>query len=128
MIGRCNAVTEDGIKRAIGKVVSNLGLNNPGYKPEIEFREWDQVSDIHRSNSIVRQWHRDGHPIRNLALVMWSNKTPTEFRYGRYKVRWQPLPGLIVLVRNNALMHRTPEYIQKERVFVRVAVTAPDWL
>lgn len=82
------------------------------------------------ANSEGTSWHQDGDttPGANMdhALVLWSNRTPTEFKVGD-KI-FQPKPFEVVVARNLACSHRRPNNAPSRRWSFRQRVIVPKEL
>lgn len=110
-------------------------LNDPEHGPQT-FRAWCNV-DLHAEVGWVtykkgqgEDWHQDGDlaPGSKMdnAMVLWANRTPTEFRY-QDKV-YRPKPFQVILVRNLACHHRRPANAPKRRWLFRQRVEVPTHL
>lgn len=109
-----------------------IPLDDPAHGPQT-FRAWCD-EDLHAECGWVtykgnqgEDWHQDGDlkPGSRMdnAMVLWSNRTPTEFRY-KNKI-YQPKPFEVILVRNLACHHRRPANAPKRRWIFRQRVEVP---
>ena len=110
-------------------------LHDPIHGPQT-FRAWcneglhAEASWVTYSNGQGEDWHQDGDtsPGSHMdnAMVLWANRTPTEFRFkGRI---YQPKPFQVILVKNLTCMHRRPSNAPQRRWTFRQRVEVPQHL
>lgn len=123
------------IGRYLTRLTQELGLvplNDPKHGPQT-FRAWCD-DKLHAECGWVtykgnqgEDWHQDGDLIAGSkmdnAMVLWANRTPTEFRY-QGKI-YQPLPFRVILVRNLSCHHRRPDNCPDRRWIFRQRVEVP---
>lgn len=83
-------------------------------------------SIIHVSDGLSNVWHHDIPDDENLAMVLWSNREPTEILYNKQEVHADS--GDVILIRNRTVLHRTPYSLSPDRFFFRRYVVTPEWL
>jgi len=112
-----------------------IPLDDPAHGPQT-FRAWANKK-LHaecgpRTNKGGQgeDWHQDGDTTPGAkmdnAMVLWANRTPTQFRY-KGKI-YQPKPFQVILVRNLACHHRRPKDAPKRRWIFRQRVQVPTHL
>ncbi len=73
-------------------------------------------------------WHREGDLTpgarMDSALVVWTNRTPTEFLFNGEI--YQPRPFQIIIGRNMGCEHRRPANAPRRRWFFRQRVEVPQ--
>lgn len=126
------------IGRALTRLTREMGLvplKDPLHGPQ-RFRAWCSLR-LHAECGWVtykgnqgEDWHQDGDlkPGSRMdnAMVLWANRTPTEFRFnGRI---YQPKPFQVILVRNLAGHHRRPGNCPRRRWLFRQRVEVPSHL
>ena len=123
------------IGRALTRLTRGQGLiplNDPVHGPQ-NFRAWVS-QELHAECGWVtykgnqgEDWHQDGDlkPGSKMdnAMVLWANRTPTEFQY-QGKI-YQPKPFEVVLVRNLSCKHRRPANAPERRWIFRQRVEVP---
>lgn len=123
------------IGRDLTRLTRSLGLmplNDPIHGPQ-RFRAWCN-EELHAEcgwktykGHQGEDWHRDGDlaPGSKMdnAMVLWANRTPTEFRVG--ETIYQPKPFQVILARNLACLHRRPANAPKRRWIFRQRVEVP---
>lgn len=123
------------IGRDLTNLTRKLGfvpLDDPAHGPQT-FRAWCD-EDLHAEAGWVtykkgqgEDWHQDGdlEPGSRMdnAMVLWANRTPTEFRFGG-KI-YQPKPFEVILVRNLSCHHRRPKNAPTRRWLFRQRVEVP---
>lgn len=87
-------------------------------RERIHFRDAGFTRELYNLRGSEFDWHRDGD-VHNpsLFIVVWSNKSPTEF-YGIPPERFKP--GDVILVNNALIKHRSPQIYEPGRQFARV--------
>lgn len=109
-----------------------IPLKDPAHGPQT-FRAWHSI-DLHAECGWVtykgnqgEDWHQDGDlkegARMNNAMVLWANRTPTEFQYNGEI--YQPKPFQVILVRNLSCHHRRPSNAPKRRWIFRQRVEVP---
>lgn len=129
---------------AIGTFLTNftkgLGLkphNDPAHGPLILTKAWYNIplhAEVRTRTSLTAMsaegWHYDGDDTpgadSNCCLVLWSSKTPTEFKFmhGDGTV-YQPGPYEIVIAHNMHALHRRPAGCPRVRYIFRQRVAIP---
>lgn len=110
-------------------------LYDPAHGPQT-FRAWCSVP-LHAEAGFHtykggqgEDWHQDGDTTpgskMDNAMVLWANRTPTEFKYQGQV--FQPRPFEVILVRNLACFHRRPADAPKRRWIFRQRVCVPEHL
>ncbi len=126
------------IGRDLTRLTAAEGLaphNDPAHGPQT-FRAWCSVP-LHAEVGWVtyrggqgEDWHQDGDTTDDScmdnAMVLWANRTPTEFRY-RSQI-YQPKPFQVILWRNLAGEHRRPSDAPRRRWSFRQRVEIPRYL
>lgn len=124
------------IGRHLTRLTEELGLvplNDPQHGPQL-FRAWVNEK-LHAECGWVTYkggqgegWHQDGDlaPGSKMdhAMVLWTNRTPTEFLYNG-KI-YQPKPFEVVLVKNLSCLHRRPKDAPRRRWIFRQRVEVPE--
>lgn len=117
---------------ALTKLLHLKPLKDSVHGPQT-FRAWCD-EELHAecgwrvySNGAGSDWHQDGDTTpgsrMNNAMVLWSNRTPTEFLYkGRI---YQPRSFEVILVRNLSCKHRRPGSVPERRWLFRQRVEVP---
>ena len=107
--------------------------DDPAHGPQT-FRAWCRET-LHaecgprtKKGGQGEDWHQDGDTtpgaVMDHAMVLWTNRTPTQFKYkGRI---YQPRPFQVILVRNLACYHRRPKNAPRRRWTFRQRVQVPD--
>ncbi len=126
------------IGRYLTRLTGELGLvplDDPVHGPQT-FRAWCDEA-LHAEAGWVtygggqgRDWHQDGDtkPGSRMdnAMVLWANRTPTEFRSnGRI---YQPKPFQVIIVRNLGCEHRRPADAPSRRWSFRQRVELPTFI
>ena len=126
------------IGRDLTRLTRNLKLiplDDPAHGPQ-SFKAWCD-EDLHAEVGWVtykgnqgEDWHQDGDLVQGSRMdhaeVLWSNRTPTQFRY-EGKI-YQPKPFQIIIVKNLDGEHRRPGNAPKRRWFFRQRVELPkNW-
>jgi len=123
------------IGRKLAALTHSLGLiplNDSIHGPQ-KFRAWCDEKlhaecgwNTYKGNQ-GEGWHQDGDlkPGSRMdnAMVLWANRTPTEFQYNGEI--YQPRPFEVVLVRNLVCHHRRPDNAPKKRFLFRQRVEVP---
>lgn len=124
------------IGKRLTEITQREGLvpfDDPAHGPQ-PFRAWCD-EELHAECGWVtykgnqgEDFHQDGDlkegARMDSALVLWTNRTPTEFEYkGRI---YQPKPFQLVIARNLACKHRRPSNAPKRRWIFRQRVEVPD--
>lgn len=123
------------IGRDLTTLTEELGLvplDDPIHGPQV-FRAWCD-EDLHAECGWVtyrggpaEDWHYEGDTTpgakTDSALVVWANRTPTEFKYDGEI--YQPKPFQVVIGRNLGCLHRRPGNAPKRRWFFRQRVEIP---
>ena len=123
------------IGRDLTRLTEKLGLiplNDPVHGPQT-FRAWCD-EDLHAECGWVtykgnqgEDWHQDGDTApgsrMSNAMVLWSNRTPTEFKY-KGKI-YQPKPFEVIIAKNLACHHRRPDNAPDRRWLFRQRVEIP---
>ena len=115
------------IGRDITRITTDLGLR-PLYAPDSRYERapWhDNKLHAHVRKRTLRspegsQWHQDGdfgHIPMDHALVLWSDKYPTEFKINN--VIYKPKPFEIILFKNLDGYHRRPLNAPRNRYLFR---------
>jgi len=126
------------IGRDLTRLTRELGLvplRDPAHGPQT-FRAWCSKR-LHAEAGWVtykrgqgEDWHQDGDlaPGSRMdnAMVLWANRTPTEFRFNG-KI-YQPKPFQVILARNLAGHHRRPADAPRRRWLFRQRVEVPRHL
>ncbi len=126
------------IGRYLTSLTAEMGLtplDDPIHGPQ-SFRAWcdrglhAEAGWVTYSGGQGRDWHQDGDtkPGSRMdnAMVLWSNRTPTEFKYkGRV---YQPKPFQVIIARNLACHHRRPANAPGRRWLFRQRVEIPQHL
>ena len=123
------------IGRDLTRLTRGLGLiplDDPAHGPQT-FRAWcdeklhAEVGWVTYKKGQGEDWHQDGDlsPGSKMdnAMVLWANRTPTEFRFNG-KI-YQPKPFEVILVRNLGCHHRRPANAPKKRWMFRQRVEVP---
>lgn len=108
-------------------------LDDPRHGPQT-FRAWCD-EELHAEcgwrvypNGAGGDWHQDGDTTpesrMDNAMVLWANRTPTEFLY-KGKV-YQPRPFEVILVRNLSCKHRRPGSVPEKRWLFRQRIEVPE--
>ena len=126
------------IGRYLTRLTKSLGLiplDDPVHGPQ-KFRAWCDKT-LHAEAGWVtykagqgEDWHQDGDTKpgsrMNNAMVLWSNRTPTEFRFnGRV---YQPEPFQVIIAKNLSCHHRRPDNAPGRRWLFRQRVEVPKHL
>lgn len=83
------------------------------------------------SGSEGEDWHQDGDTSTDnmdCALVLWTNRDPTLFRFKDSDIIYQPDPFEIVIARNLGALHKRPPQAAGKRFLFRQRVEVPEWL
>jgi hypothetical protein len=126
------------IGRDLTRLTQELGfipLNDPEHGPQA-FRAWCSKK-LHAECGWVtykgnqgEDWHQDGDLAAGSkmdnAMVLWANRTPTEFRFGG--TIYQPKPFQVIIVKNLSCHHRRPADAPKRRWLFRQRVEVPKHL
>lgn len=110
-----------------------IPLDDPVHGPQT-FRAWCD-EDLHAECGWVtykgnqgEDWHQDGDlkegAQMDSCLVLWTNRTPTEFLY-KDKI-YQPKPFQLIIARNLGCKHRRPANAPKRRWVFRQRVEVPE--
>lgn len=123
------------IGQYLTRLTKGLGLvplDDPEHGPQ-SFRAWCSEG-LHAECGWVtykgnqgEDWHQDGDLApgskMNNAMVLWANRTPTEFQY--LNKIYQPKPFQVIIARNLAGQHRRPGNCPKKRWLFRQRVEVP---
>jgi hypothetical protein len=104
------------------------------FKGPVPSKIWHSLSwhaEVRRrtlAKPAAESWHQDGDLDAGCnmdhALLLWANRTPTEFKTPDGKI-WQPAPFEVVLARNLACFHRRPANAPRRRWMFRQRVLVP---
>lgn len=126
---RCRLIGRDLV--AITKKAGLIPFKNDEIKrnPKAGWFNYDLHAEVRMTavpGSEAEGWHADGDTSTNdmdFAMVVWSNKRPTEIRYNG-KI-YQPKPYEVVIFKNLSAYHRRPANCPKRRVMFRQRVEVP---
>ena len=134
VIGRCTPDPEvPTIEDGIQKIINSLGLRG---------RDWAEIRGP-RNNLLVHDkfykdqaaiarmevingWHHDTASDFS-AMVLWASSEPTQFLLPNGEIV-QAEPFDVVLADNDAVQHRVPPVIGRDRWFYRKMAQIPEWL
>jgi hypothetical protein len=124
------------IGRELTAITKKLGLRpfkNDEIKrnPKAGWFNYDLHAEVRMTavaGSEAEGFHQDGdtsvsHDEMNFAMVVWSNKTPTQIQY-KGKI-YQPKPFEVVLFKNLSAYHRRPMNCPNHRFLFRQRCVVP---
>lgn len=114
-----------------------LPLNDPEH-PAQDWTPWNSVKDHAEVKNWTpdapdgKAWHQDGDITPgariNCAIVLWANKTPTEFKWTSNGKIYQPKPYEVVVFHNAHCYHRQPPKCPNLRYIFRQRIEIPKYM
>ena len=107
-------LSERNIRRKINQIVNSLDISqHKGFvevrDPKTNIKVWNQP---YQRKGAGTRWHQDLSTTRqrnkDVFILMWSNISPTRYRYKKSKREIKVKAGDIVLIRNSRIEHKTP--------------------
>lgn len=127
---KCWKIGED--LTALTKGLGYVPLNDPEH-PAQDWTPWSdlplhaEVKNWTPAAPMGKEWHQDGDTTpgskMECLIILWANKTPTQFKFKADGELFQPKPYEVVVFQNNLCYHRQPPDAPNLRYIFRQRVT-----